>query len=86
MRGQEVVLEVDVTPVLHAIDRASLRMQGLTGVAVHEYAKAAMQELGKIALAKQAYDELVERETARVLRERSAQQQFVTVRPVELRQ
>lgn len=46
----------DPTPVLEAIDSACVRMQRLEGVSPIDYAKAAMQELGKIAKAKQAYD------------------------------
>ena len=56
-----LTIEVDVTPVLHAIDRAVLRLQGMTNRPVAEYAKAALQELGNIARAKQDYDERTER-------------------------
>lgn len=55
-RGTILVAEADVTPVLLAIDRAVARLQRSTNLSVTEYAKIALDELGHIAKAKQAYD------------------------------
>jgi len=51
-----LVASSDATEVMHAIDRAALRLQSLTRATAAEYASAAVLEIGDIIRAKQRYD------------------------------
>lgn len=54
--GTVTISESDATEVMHAIDRAILRLQSLERGPTADYVRALLQEFGRIAMAKQRYD------------------------------
>lgn len=68
-----LIRSIDVTPVLHAIDRAELRLQSGSIRAV--------DELHNIIRAKHEYDAAAARASAESAAERNGQEQFLTAIP-----